>query len=240
MKKYINTILFDADDTLWENEIFFRQTEQEFCLLLEKFGSKEVILKTLLKSEIGTLPIYGFGIKGFMLSMIDTALQLGGENLKSNIISRIMELGKEQLRRPVKVYEGVEDVLNSLQYSYRLILATKGDPTDQKRKIEASGLKPYFSHIEIMPDKTTRNYEELLKNIDCCPNEIIMVGNSVKSDILPILQLGGRGIYIPCHTTWIHETAECPQESPYFKQIQNFTQIPEILQTMTELNHKSA
>ena len=179
MKKYINTILFDADDTLWENEIFFRQTEQEFCLLLEKFGSKEVILKTLLKSEIGTLPIYGFGIKGFMLSMIDTALQLGGENLKSNIISRIMELGKEQLRRPVKVYEGVEDVLNSLQYSYRLILATKGDPTDQKRKIEASGLKPYFSHIEIMPDKTTRNYEELLKNIDCCPNEIIMVGNSV-------------------------------------------------------------
>ena len=166
--------------------------------------------------------------------MIDTALQLGGENLKSNIISRIMELGKEQLRRPVKVYEGVEDVLNSLQYSYRLILATKGDPTDQKRKIEASGLKPYFSHIEIMPDKTTRNYEELLKNIDCCPNEIIMVGNSVKSDILPILQLGGRGIYIPCHTTWIHETAECPQESPYFKQ------IPEILQTMTELNHKSA
>ena len=134
MKKYINTILFDADDTLWENEIFFRQTEQEFCLLLEKFGSKEVILKTLLKSEIGTLPIYGFGIKGFMLSMIDTALQLGGENLKSNIISRIMELGKEQLRRPVKVYEGVEDVLNSLQYSYRLILATKGDPTDQKEK----------------------------------------------------------------------------------------------------------
>ena len=134
MKKYINTILFDADDTLWENEIFFRQTEQEFCLLLEKFGSKEVILKTLLKSEIGTLPIYGFGIKGFMLSMIDTALQLGGENLKSNIISRIMELGKEQLRRPVKVYEGVEDVLNSLQYSYRLILATKGDPTNKKRK----------------------------------------------------------------------------------------------------------
>ena len=147
MKKYINTILFDADDTLWENEIFFRQTEQEFCLLLEKFGSKETILKTLLKSEIETLPIYGFGIKGFMLSMIDTALQLGGENLESNTILKIMELGKEQLQRPVKVYEGVEDVLKSLQYSYRLVLATKGDPIDQKRKIEASGLKSFFSHI---------------------------------------------------------------------------------------------
>ena len=118
MKKYLNTLLFDADDTLWENEIFFRQTEQEFCLLLEKFGSKEVILKTLLKSEIGTLPIYGFGIKGFMLSMIDTALQLGGENLKSNIISRIMELGKEQLRRPVKVYEGFED--DSILYNIHI------------------------------------------------------------------------------------------------------------------------
>ena len=121
MKKYINTILFDADDTLWENEIFFRQTEQEFCLLLEKFGSKETILKTLLKSEIETLPIYGFGIKGFMLSMIDTALQLGGENLESNTILKIMELGKEQLQRPVKVYEGVEDVLKSLKKKNRII-----------------------------------------------------------------------------------------------------------------------
>lgn len=147
MKKELDIITFDADDTLWENELFFRENEHRFCELIKEYADQNQVLESLLKNEIKTLPIYGYGIKGFVLSMIETALELSNNKISGNTIKEILELGKKQLSYPVKLIDGVEDTLSALQKDYTLVMATKGDLTDQERKIEESGLKKYFSHL---------------------------------------------------------------------------------------------
>ena len=136
MKKELDIITFDADDTLWENELFFRENEHRFCELIKEYADQDQILESLLKNEIKTLPIYGYGIKGFVLSMIETALELSNNKISGNTIKEILELGKKQLSYPVKLIDGVEDTLSALQKDYTLVMATKGDLTDQERKIE--------------------------------------------------------------------------------------------------------
>ena len=158
MKKELDIITFDADDTLWENELFFRENEHRFCELIKEYADQNQVLESLLKNEIKTLPIYGYGIKGFVLSMIETALELSNNKISGNTIKEILELGKRQLSYPVKLIDGVEDTLSALQKDYTLVMATKGDLTDQERKIEESGLKKYFSHIEIMSEKNESGY----------------------------------------------------------------------------------
>jgi putative hydrolase of the HAD superfamily len=201
----LKVIGFDADDTLWVNEPYYRETEERFCQLLREYGTKELISKKLLQIEVKNLGIYGYGTKAFMLSLIETALSVSENKIQPEIIGEIIALGKLQICRRNEILPGAEKVLKELSGKYRLILATKGDLLDQERKLSNSGLLGYFHHIEIMSDKKIENYRQLLNHLDILPSEFLMVGNSMKSDILPVLELGGNAIHIPFHTTWIFE-----------------------------------
>lgn len=201
----IKVIGFDADDTLWENEPYYRETEDKFCELLKEYLPKDKITEELFKTEINNLELYGYGIKAFTLSLIETAIRISNAQVPSTTIKSIIELGKEQLEKPNHLLAGVNQVLESLKKQFKLIVATKGDLLDQERKLKNSNLLQYFHHIEIMSDKQESNYKDLLKHLDIEPNEFLMVGNSLKSDIIPVLNLGGYGVFIPFHVTWQHE-----------------------------------
>ncbi len=203
--KKIKVIGFDADDTLWVNETYFRDAELEFAKLLAPYETANKIDQELFKKEIENLPLYGYGIKGFVLSMVEMALEISNGNIKSATIEKILEIGKDMLNKPVDLLEGVEEVLHALSQDYRLIVVTKGDLLDQERKLEKSGLMQYFHHIEIVSDKQEANYSKLLNHLDIKPSEFLMIGNSLKSDILPLVNIKAQAIHVPFHTTWIHE-----------------------------------
>lgn len=198
-------IAFDADDTLWVNETYFREAELEFTNLLSKYETKNKIDQELFKKEIENLSFYGYGIKGFVLSMIECAIELSNTTVHPKTIQAILNIGKEMLAKPITLLDGVEDVLKTLHGKYKLIVATKGDLLDQERKLEKSNLLKYFHHIEVMSDKKEKDYQKLLKHLDIEPTEFLMVGNSLKSDVLPLIAIGASAIHIPFHTTWIHE-----------------------------------
>jgi putative hydrolase of the HAD superfamily len=204
----IRVIAFDADDTLWINETYFREAEEKFASLLEDFLPQHAIMKELYRTEIANLSLYGYGIKGFMLSMIETALRISEQRMPISLVEKIIQIGQEMLSKPVDLLPGVEEVLKSLQGHYRIVLATKGDLVDQERKLYKSGLEGYFHHIEIMSEKRPSDYQKLIGHLDIKASELVMIGNSLKSDILPVLELGGYGIHVPFHTTWIHEQVE--------------------------------
>lgn len=204
MIEKIEVIAFDGDDTLWSNEPFFQQTEARFCELLAEFLPAERISAVLFETEMRNLALYGYGIKGFVLCMIETVCKLE-QRADLALVSRVIDLGHELLGQPVLVLPGVEEVLSELSGRYRLVLATKGDLLDQERKLRNSGLEKYFHHIQVMSEKGTEDYRKLLFQMDCSAEHFLMVGNSVKSDILPVLALEGRAVHIPFHTTWAHE-----------------------------------
>ncbi|MGM0552035.1 MAG: HAD family hydrolase [Bacteroidota bacterium] len=225
----IQYIAFDADDTLWNNEPFFRTTEEQFVQLMHAYGEPEEIKSKLFETEIANIPLYGFGIKGFILSMLETASQLAGSDLSKKMVQEIIAFGKEMLTMPVEVLPGVREVLKTVSNRYRLILATKGDLLDQERKLEKSGLLPYFHHIEVMSDKKRANYQALLKHLDCSPDNFLMIGNSLKSDIQPVLELGAHAYHIPHHTTWQHEELDKPLTHPRLKSFQSIEEILPLL-----------
>lgn len=226
MNENIRVIAFDGDDTLWVNEPLFLETEQQFCALLEDYLPHHSISQELFKTEMKNLHLYGYGIKGFMLCMIETICQVTGGTASLNLIEETIKLGQQLLQKPVVLLDGVEDVLKKLRGRYRLVLATKGDLLDQERKLKNSGLEKYFHHIEIMSDKRTTDYEKLLKHLDCAPEHFLMVGNSIKSDIMPVLALQGHATHIPYHTTWAHElTPEINIDHQNFLQLSNMTGI---------------
>lgn len=201
----IKVIGFDADDTLWVNETYFREAEQEFANLLLQYETKNKIDQELFKKEIKNLTHYGYGVKGFVLSMIECALELSNYQIHPKVIQTILSIGKEMLDKPIDLLDGVEEVLKELQGTYRLIVATKGDLLDQEKKLEKSNLSKYFHHIEVMSDKKESDYKKLIKHLDIKPSEFLMIGNSLKSDILPLLHIGSKAIHVPFHTTWAHE-----------------------------------
>jgi putative hydrolase of the HAD superfamily len=203
--KNIKVIAFDADDTLWVNEPYFQEVERKFCELLEDYLSHHHISQELFKTEMKNLAHYGFGVKSFMLSMIETALSISNRTISMEVIEKIIEYGKSLLDQPIELLDGVKEVLQKLDRKYLLVVATKGDLLDQERKLERSKLGGYFHHIEIMSDKKVSDYQKLLKNLDVPPENFLMIGNSIKSDILPVLDLGGYAIHVPYHTTWAHE-----------------------------------
>lgn len=203
--KNIKVIAFDADDTLWVNEPYFRETEKEFCSLLKDYFPEDVINSELLKTEINNISIYGYGIKGFMLSMIETVSKITNNSADIELVNKIIDLGKDMLNKPVELLDGVEILLKQLNGDYRLVMATKGDLLDQERKLVKSGLEKHFHHIEVMSNKRSEDYMKLLKNLDCNPEHFLMVGNSLKSDVLPVLEIGAQAIHVPFHTTWSHE-----------------------------------
>jgi putative hydrolase of the HAD superfamily len=203
--KHIKVIGFDADDTLWVNETYFREAEEEVGKLLSIYETPNKIDQELYKMELQNLGTYGYGVKGFVLSMIELAIDLSNGKVSNSIISEILNIGKGMINKPIELLEGVEEVLKTLSQNYRLILATKGDLLDQERKLEKSGLIDYFHHIEVLSEKQEDNYSRLLNHLDIKPSEFLMVGNSLKSDILPLVNLGSEAIHVPFHTTWEHE-----------------------------------
>lgn len=222
-------IAFDADDTLWDNEGYFEETERKFFDLLSDYYPAHTLAREILHTEVNNLPLYGYGIKGFILSMIETALRISDKTLPVEAVEKIIQYGKELLQKPVTLIQDVETVLSELKTRYRLVLATKGDLLDQHRKLHKSGLGPYFHHIEIMTEKKEEDYRKLIRRLDINPTEFVMIGNSLKSDILPVLDIGGHGYHIPYHTTWEHEKIEINISHPNFHQLKTIKDLLEHL-----------
>ncbi|MFO7790991.1 MAG: HAD family hydrolase [Bacteroidales bacterium] len=220
--KYIG---FDADDTLWVNEPNFRRLEERFLELTKPWMASEAAGRRLFETEIRNMDIYGYGVKPFVLSVIETALDISDYRISQNDIGKIIQWGKELLRSPMELLDGVEDCLSWFQSrDYTLVLATKGDSLDQERKLNTSGLAAYFDQVHVMSDKQTANYRRLFSNMGIQPHEFMMVGNSVKSDVLPLLEMGAKAAHIPFHTTWAHEeVGELDEHDfPVFDSMQHF------------------
>lgn len=225
----IKVIAFDADDTLWVNEPYFRQTEEAFCNLLGEYASLHELERELLKMEIQNLALYGYGVKGFVLSMVETALLVSNNTINANMIEQILDLGKQMLNQPIELLDGVEEVLETLKGKYRLVVATKGDLLDQERKLKKSNLTGYFHHVEVMSEKDDANYLKLIKHLDIQPDELLMIGNSLKSDIVPVLNVGGHAIHVPYHITWAHEQIEDAIDNERFKSVESIRDVLEFV-----------
>lgn len=225
----IKTIAFDADDTLWVNEPHFQEVEAQFCEIMEDYLSRHHISQELFKTEMNNLALYGYGVKSFILSMTETAIRISDRTVSVEAIEKVISLGKELLEKPIELLKGVKEILKSLNGKYRLVLATKGDLLDQERKLEKSGLGGYFHHTEIMSDKKESDYLKLLKHLHEDPGSFMMVGNSIKSDVLPVLNIGGFAVHVPYHTTWTHEHIEHEIAHKCFTRLENISKLRPIL-----------
>ncbi|MGP9803977.1 HAD family hydrolase [Paracoccus sp. NSM] len=223
----IDAVGLDADDTLWENESFFRLTEAEFCALLADHVEAGDIAARLFDVERANLARYGYGIKGFMLSMVETAIELTDGRVDGRTIGRILDMGREMLAHPVDLLPGVERALDAMA-GRRLILITKGDLMDQERKIAASGLAERFASVEILAEKTPEGYARILWAQDIAPERFLMAGNSMKSDVIPVLELGGWGVFVPHRETWAMEHAEAP-DHPRLHELAGLDELPALL-----------
>lgn len=223
--KDIQVIAFDADDTLWVNEPYFREAEDKFSELLEDYLPMHTANRALLRIEIENLKYYGYGVKSFMLSMVEAALEISDKTIGIDAIEKILQIGKDMLEKPVILLDGVEDVLKALKGKYKLVMATKGDLLDQERKLEKSGLAEYFHHIEIVSEKKEPNYEKLIAHLDLPAHQFLMIGNSLKSDVLPVLNIGAYGYHVPYHTTWEHEKVDLKIDHPKFKELGNIREL---------------
>ena len=229
----LSTIGFDADDTLWQNETFFRLTEQRFTELLSEHGAHEVISARLLEAERRNLRFYGFGVKGFTLSMIETAVEVTNGQVSASVIAEILSFGRQMLQNPVETLPHVRETLDQLAGRYRILLITKGDLFDQERKLAQSGLGDYFSAVEIVSDKTAQTYERIFTRHGDGPARAMMVGNSLKSDIVPAIRAGSWGVYVPHALTWVLEHEEAPESDPRFHRIADLGELPGLLAQMT-------
>ncbi len=209
LKKNINVIAFDADDTLWVNEPMFREAIYDFSTMFSEYGDHKSISNLLEQTQIKNLSDFGYGSKSFVISMIETAMTITGGRDCGDKVQKIIAMGKEMQHRPIELLDGVEEVLTQLTGNYKLMLITKGELVEQERKIERSGLADYFSCIEIVSEKDERTYSKCLNFHDIRKDEFLMVGNSVKSDILPVINIGACAVHIPFHTTWCHECVDC-------------------------------
>lgn len=219
-------LAFDADDTLWHNEPFFDEAQDRFCELFQDYTSKQELLQLILQHQVKNLPLYGFGIKAFILSMMESALELTHQQLSGTATASIIQIGKDLLQQPVELLPEVEAVLQQLKAAdYRLVVATKGDLKDQHRKLHDSGLGHYFHHIEVMSDKTVLDYQKMLGRLDIDAAHFVMIGNSLKSDVLPVLELGGNAFHIPYHTTWAYEKIDFEVQHPNFRALSSITEI---------------
>ncbi|MBK1793897.1 HAD family hydrolase [Devosia sp. WQ 349] len=234
----ITTIALDADDTLWENEQFFRLTEERFTTLLRDHTDSADLNDRLISATMRNLAFYGFGAKGFTLSMIETALELTEHRVPGPVIAEILAAGRELLTYPVETLPYVDEALEALEKKYRLVLITKGDVIDQERKLAASGLAEYFAAVEIVQDKTTAVYERIFAQHTEGAGHTVMVGNSMKSDILPALEAGAFAVYVPHRLTWVSEQADEPKNHPRWAKIEHLGQLLTVLDTFaTQASH---
>ena len=223
----IKVIGFDADDTLWENEDLFFEAQNEIKDILKQNSNN--FDKEFLKTEKSNLDIYGYGIKGFILSLIETSLKNSHEELKIGSINKIIKVGKKMLNAPVNLIEDVERILRILSKKYELILITKGDLLDQERKIKKSKLEKYFKHKKIVSEKNKQTYLNILDDLKIEPQNFLMVGNSFKSDVLPVLEIGGNGIHIPYKILWEHENINTNKYSKRYIKLDKFLDLTSVI-----------
>jgi putative hydrolase of the HAD superfamily len=228
--KDVKVVGFDADDTLWENENHFQEAERRYAALLGAYAEAGAVSAELLRTETANIALYGYGVKSFTLSMLETAVRISRTAVPASVVAEILSLGKGLLTMPVILLPGVEETLSALERRFRLVLVTKGDLVDQEGKLARSGLAGFFHHVEIVSEKDESNYRALLRHLDLRPEEFLMVGNSLKSDILPVLGLGGYGIHVPFHTLWQHEkVAEADVPTERFLRAASIREVPGML-----------
>lgn len=225
----LSTIGFDADDTLWQNEQFFRLTEERFAELLADHADAEHLKQRLLEAEKRNLGHYGFGIKGFTLSMIETAVEVTDGKAPSSVIGEILAAGREMLRHPVETLPHVRETLEALVGDFRLVLITKGDLFDQERKLAQSGLDDFFQGVEIVSDKTAQTYSRIFARHGDGAERSMMVGNSLKSDIAPAIDAGSWGVYVPHDLTWVLERIDAPEQHPRYRKIDHLGELRRLI-----------
>ncbi len=224
-KDEIRVIGFDADDTLWVNEIYYREAEDRFAELMRTYGVEADVKETLFRVEMANLEPYGYGTKAFVLSLVECAIELVGKELRVDTIRAIHEIGRSMLNHPIELLKDVRDVLEALAPHHRLIVVTKGDLLEQERKMKRSGIASYFHHIEIMSNKKEAQYQQLLSRLNLAPEAFLMIGNSLKSDILPPLAIGAWAIHVPYHITWAHEEVEHEPEGCRYLKLEQLRDI---------------
>ncbi len=225
----LSVIGVDADDTLWQSEQFFHFTQGEFAALLKDHAEPENLAARLLATEQRNLKLYGFGIKGFVLSMIETAVDVTGGKAPGHVISAIVKLGHQMLAHPIEPLPGVADTLEALCETHKLVMVTKGDLFDQERKLAESGLGELFSAVEIVSRKDAAVYDRIFRAHGEGPERAMMIGNSLKSDVIPALEAGAWGVFVPHPLTWVHEHAETPTGHARFRQISSFGELPRLI-----------
>jgi len=226
----ITTVGLDADDTLWHNETIFRLTQDRLREMLAEFADHDTTNTKLAEVEKRNLRLYGYGVKGFTLSMIETAMELTRGEPPGRLIADILAAGREMLSEPVEPLPGVDQALAALsETGYRLVLITKGDLLHQEQKLAASGLGDLFAAVEIVSEKDASTYARVFDRYGTGAAEAVMVGNSMRSDILPALEAGAWGVYIPYHITWAHELAEAPENHPRLAELKTISELPDWL-----------
>jgi putative hydrolase of the HAD superfamily len=227
-------IAFDADDTLWHNELLYAEAEDKLKTLLASYVDGETVEQKLFETEMGNLKYYGYGIKSFTLSMIETAIGLTKGQIQGAEVQQIIGFARDMLTAEVQLLEHVEETLRALAQSYALMMITKGDLLDQKSKLSRSRLSDYFQVVEVVSDKTRQTYETLLAKHRIKPQHFLMVGNSLKSDILPVLALGGYAVYVPYQTTWVHEIVDSPPfEHDGYYELEHIGQLPRLVEELS-------
>ena len=229
MARKVTTVGFDADDTLWHNERYFQLTQAHFADLLSDYTEKDTLMQRLVAAEKRNLGQYGFGVKGFTLSMIETALDVTDRRVSGAVIEEILNAGREMLAHPVDLLPHAQAAVEEASKEYRILLITKGDLLDQERKLAQSGLGDLFDAVEIVSDKNTGVYRDIFDRYGHSAESGVMVGNSVRSDILPMIEAGGYGVHVPYHVTWELEHADIPVSHTRFRSLPDLSTLGSLL-----------
>ncbi|MGH1424228.1 MAG: HAD family hydrolase [Pseudooceanicola sp.] len=229
MTEKLTTIGFDADDTLWQNERFFRLTQDRFAELLADYAEADHLADQLLAAERRNLGHYGFGIKGFVLSMIETAIEVTDERVPARVISELIAAGQDMLNHPIELLPHARTAVEAVADTHRVILITKGDLLDQERKLAQSGLGDLFDGVEIVSDKTPPVYADIFARHGDGADRAMMIGNSMKSDVVPVIDAGGWGVYVPHGLVWELERAEEPTGAPRYRKLNDLGELAGLL-----------
>ncbi len=230
----IEMLALDADDTLWDNERLYSEARAEWLALLSECADAANCAARLDEIEINNVRYYGYGIKSFVLSMIEAALELTEKQVAAEKIASILGFAKRMLVAEVRLIDGVAETLAALRPRYPMMLITKGDPSEQQVKIEQSGLAGFFRYVEIVPEKSPAVYQAILDRYQLSPGGFMMVGNSLRSDVLPVLEIGGQAVYVPFDGTWAHELNVDPPPNPAYATLQHITELPGWLASLAD------
>ncbi|WP_171180763.1 HAD family hydrolase [Ruegeria sp. HKCCD8929] len=232
MQQNLTTVGFDADDTLWHNERFFQLTQAHFADLLADHAEKDHLMERLLVAERRNIRHYGYGVKGFTLSMIETAIEVTGDRVPASVIRKLIEAGQEMLAHPIELLPHARESIEALAESHRVILITKGDLIDQERKLAQSGLGELFDEVKIVSEKTPDVYLSIFARHGDGADRAMMVGNSLQSDVLPAIEAGGWGVHVPHGLVWEHEHAEAPEDAPRFRELPDLGALADLVHTL--------